>query len=295
MLARKIFILFCLLAVAMSCSKTSTPPKDPQKPVLLVSIAPYRYLTEQIAGPTFQVLAAVPPGADPHSFEPTSQQMQQLLQGQIWFRIGEPFEEKSLSLLRQKNKDLIVQDLREGISLIPESSTHCPHCSENHLDRHIWLSPKLAAVQAETIAAVLAQKFPEQKPIFEKNLGQLKATLLSLDQEINALLKDVEGRALLVSHPSFGYFCKEYGLTQLSIEYEGKDPRPKHLEHLLQEAKEHKVTIAFAQPQYNNKGAQILAEKLHLPVRLIDPYGPDYVETLTKLAHWIADPYDTQK
>lgn len=296
MVARKLFLSFLLL-IGVSCSKSPQPSSEkPTKPVLLVSIAPYRFLTEQIAGPDFQVLTAVPPGSDPHSFEPTSQQMQQLLAGQVWFRIGEPFEEKAVSLLKQTRANLVVQDLREGIALIPEaSSSPCPHCSHDHFDRHIWLSPRLAAIQAETIANVLSETFPDHGALFESNLQKLKATLTALDQEIEALLKPVEGRALLVSHPSFGYFCQDYDLLQLSIEYEGKDPRPKHLERILQEAKAHHAAIAFAQPQYNNKGAQLIAEKMHLPIRLIDPYGADYVETLRKLAQWIADPYAPQK
>ena len=53
-----------------------------------------------------------------------------------------------------------------------------------------------------------------------------------------------------------------------------------------------KAELALALPQYNNKGAQLIAEKLHLPVHLIDPYSSEYFETMRKLAHLIADPHD---
>jgi zinc transport system substrate-binding protein len=213
-------------------------------------------------------------------------------QGLVWFRIGEPFETKILSVLQRHNPKLAVQDLRDGIDLIEEASgLQCKHCSMDHLDRHIWLNPKLAAVQAALIEQTLSKQFPEQAELFQKNLDRLREELVTLDQEIQAILKPVEKRVILVSHPAFGYFCKEYHLEQLSVEYEGKDPRPKHLEDILNRALTQSLEVTLALPQHNNKGAQLIAEKLHTPVRMIDPYSADYFEMMRKLAHLIADPY----
>ncbi len=240
------------------------------------------------------VKTVVPPGANPHAFEPTSLQVTEMARGQLWFRIGEPFEEKILPIIQGRNKNFVAQDLREGISLIEEGhALACSHCSMDHFDRHIWLSPKLASIQAEGIARVLGEKFPEQKDFFTANLKELQTELSGLDVEIAALLESVKERVILVSHPAFGYFCKDYDFEQLSVEYEGKDPRPKHLEQVLQKAISHGAELALALPQYNNKGAQLIAEKLHVPVHLIDPYSPDYFETLRKLANLIADPYES--
>jgi zinc transport system substrate-binding protein len=161
----------------------------------------------------------------------------------------------------------------------------------DHLDRHIWLSPKLAAKQAAAIGEALSRQFPEKKELFQTNLARLTFDLVLLDLEIETILKPVANRTILVSHPAFAYFCKDYNFVQLSVEYEGKDPRPKHLEEILKEAVANSMEVALALPQYNNKGAQLIAEKLHVPVHLIDPYSADYFETMRKLAHLIADPY----
>ncbi len=285
----KKIILVCLLLA--SCGKV---PKGPQshKPLLLVSISPYRCLTEQIAGPEFDVQTVVPAAANPHSFEPTSSQVTEMSRGVVWFRIGEPFETKILPILKKYNPNLVVCDLREGIALIEEGNgLGCKHCSMDHLDRHIWLSPRLAAEQAMLIERTLSGQFPKHRELFQKNVTRLCGKLAVLDVEIQEILKPVERRTILVSHPAFGYFCKDYDFVQLSIEYEGKDPRPKHLEEILKQAVSQSMEVALALPQYNNKGAQIIAEKLHVPVHLIDPYSADYFETMRKLAHLIADPY----
>lgn len=285
----RFFLLSILLLAAVGCGKSKAPIKS-QKPLLLVSIAPYRLLAERIAGPDFDVETVVPSASNPHSFEPTSSQVTRMSHCQMWFRIGEPFEGKIIPILMHRNPALSVTDLRDGIDLIEEEHhLGCTHCAMDHLDRHIWLSPKLARDQAALIEKALSQRFPEKRVIFQNNLMQLNSDLIELDREIRDILKGVEKRTLLVSHPAFGYFCKDYDFVQLSVEYEGKDPRPKHLEEILKRAVSESAEVALALPQYNNKGAQLIAEKLHMPVRLIDPYSADYFETMRKLAHLIAE------
>lgn len=283
------FTLFLIFFCCFGCGKQSGTPSR-SKPLILVSIPPYQFIAERIGGDVLEVQTVAPPGANPHAFEPTSRQTAAIARGEIWFQIGEPFEAKALSVLKGKNQNLMAVDLRQGIGLLQEPSLSCNHCAMDHLDRHIWLSPKLAAGQAETMAHVLSDRFPEHRNLFQKNTEQLRLDLEQLDREIEALLSSVQERVLLVSHPAFSYFCRDYHFEQLSVEYEGKDPRPKQLEEILQKAIAHRAELALALPQYNNKGAQLIAEKLHLPVRMIDPYSTQYFEMMRLLAHMIADP-----
>lgn len=278
------------MVVLASCGKPAPAPVQNQKPLVLVSIAPYRFIAERIAGPGFDIGTVVPAASNPHSFEPTSAQVTNMARSQVWFRIGEPFEQKIIPILQAGNPKLSVADLRDGIEMI-EEHLGCKSCSMDHFDRHIWLSPKLAQKQAQLIEKVLSDAFPDQKELFQENCAKLCRDLNDLDGEIRDILKDVENRTVLVSHPAFAYFCKDFDLVQLSVEYEGKDPRPKHLEEILLRAVEESAELALALPQYNNKGAQLIAEKLHKPVRFIDPYSADYFETMRKLAKMIADPY----
>lgn len=284
------FSCFCLAVLAASGCNKNSQQQPPPKPLVLVSIAPYRLMTERIAGPDFTVETIVPEVTNPHSFEPTAMQVTRIGQSQVWFCMGEPFEKKILPILQTRNAGLVVADLRDGIEMIADSSG-CPSCSIDHLDRHIWLSPKLAKKQARIITNTLMKTYPDHGADFQKNLSILSNELDDLDQEIREILKGAKKRAMLVSHPAFSYFCKDFDLLQLSIEYEGKDPRPKHLEEVLRAAISNSAEIALALPQYNNKGAQLLAKKLHKPVRWIDPYSANYFEMMRKLAHLIADPY----
>jgi zinc transport system substrate-binding protein len=290
MLSKKLFLFPLFILLLAACGRPPLPSAN-SKPLVLVSIAPYQFLTKRIAGETLDVQTIIPQRANPHAFEPTSRQVLEISRGQVWFRIGEPFENKILPLLLEKSPGLIVSDLRDGIELQPADEGHvCLHCSLDHLDRHIWLSPTFAGLQAKNIAAVLSHRFPEKKEEFEKNLQTCLAELKQLDLEIQELLASLQDRSFVVSHSAFGYFCREYGLEQLSVEQEGKEPRPRHLEEMLAKARSAHAAVALALPQHNNKGVQIIADEMRVPIRMIDPYSADYFDTLRTLARLIADP-----
>lgn len=290
----KKYLVLSLLLLAISCGKAPDSPRE-KKPIVYVSIAPYQGLAQRLAGPSIQVETIVPESANPHSFEPTSKQVARMNESRIWFCIGEPFEKKLLPLLKKRNKDLVSYDLREKIELIAEEGLSCKHCSMDHQDRHIWMSPKDTQIQVTQMASALEKTFPEKAEEISKNLEVLLADLKQLDQKIHSLLDHSRRRSILVSHPAFGYFCRDYGCHQLSVEYEGKDPRPKHIEDILARAAKEHTEIGIVLPQYNNKGAQLIAEKLHIPVCMIDPYSPDYFHTLLKVAQCIADAEATQQ
>lgn len=287
----KKIIFSCLLLFSFSCSKNGGDPERLKKPTVLVSIAPYRFLADRIAGKDFNIYTVVPDNANPHSFEPNSSQVMEISLGQVWFQVGETFEDKIFPILKSNNPNLVVKDLRDGIPMIEECGGSCSHCSRDHMDRHIWMSPKLAIEQAKIMEATLSAKFPEQREMFKENLAQLCEELASLDLEIQESLKKIESRTILVSHPAFGYFCKEYDLKQLSVELDGKDPRPRYLKNVLDEAMTSNMKLALALPQYNNKGVELIAKELDASVHSIDPYSADYFGMMRNLTSFVKEPY----
>ncbi|HSX12399.1 MAG TPA: zinc ABC transporter substrate-binding protein [Rhabdochlamydiaceae bacterium] len=272
-----LFVFFCLIsAIAYG------------KPKALVSVPPYAYLVEKIAADTVDIQVIVPPGANAHLYEPVPKDIEKMVDASIWMRLGDPFERKLARVLKEKNPTLITVELWKDIELLGHEHAHAGLCHEDEKDFHLWLSPKLAKKQAQQIAENLVTLHPQHKQLYLKNLKILLAELTELDQKIEKILAPVKGQAILVSHPAFGYFCKEYGLTQLSIECEGKEPRPKQIAHILKQAETLKVKTVLTQVQYSNKGAELIAEKLHLPIFLVDPYSMDYSKNLLHLAEVIA-------
>jgi zinc transport system substrate-binding protein len=267
---KKIFSLFlCLLCFGCSTSNNS-------KSKILVTIPPYAGLVKTLVKSKLEVEIFVPPGSNPHTYEPTPDQIKHFTQAKVWFRIGDPIENKMVQLLEQRNVKIV--DLSKGWDLLEE-----PGHDHEEKDLHLWLNPYITAEQVQQIAIVLSEQFPEMTSEIKESSLKLISDLKKLDAEISSKLIPFQGRYLLVSHPALGYYAERYGLHQLSVEIEGKDPRPQDIAHLMDELKEHPVPVVLIEPQYNKKGALIIADKLHIPHEEINPYDEDYFGMLNHL------------
>lgn len=282
---KKILLIFfcCFSAVVFGAE---------DKPKVLVSIPPYAYLVEKITGNTCDIQVIVPPGSNSHLYEPIPKDVEKMVSASIWMRLGDPFEKKLAKMLREKNPNLTTVELWKGIPLLGHNHAHTDemcHLHEDEKDFHFWLSPKLAQKQAKEMTASLIKLYPQNEKLYLENLNALILELTLLDQKIEALLASSKGKAILVSHPAFGYFCQDYNLTQIPIEFEGKEPRPKQISHILKQVETLKVRTVLTQAQFSNKGAELIAQKLHLPIFMVDPYSRDYSKNLLHMAEVISN------
>jgi zinc transport system substrate-binding protein len=282
-------LLFCFLSVCQGPQDSSFVK---EKPLVLVSIAPYAYFVDKIGGEMLQTLSIVPSGVNMHIYEPTIQQLTLVKKARIWFLVGEPFEKRIVRLLEQQDAKVKMVSLWKNIPLLQEKASHsCSHHGdEESSDMHLWTSPKLMAIQCERIAKELSMIEPNYAEEYAIGLQAVEKELTTLDRKIRQLLKPLAGSAILVSHPALGYFCREYELIQLSVECAEKDPLPRDIERILEEAKRYNVQAVFTQKGYSNKGAELIAERLKLPVFRVDPYAEDYSENLLRIAELIANP-----
>ena len=240
---------------------------------VLVSVAPQKFLVESIGGKNVSVEVIVPAGASPHTYEPTPKQLVSNRKGEIWFRLGEGFEDRLMKVL---GKALVV-DQREGLELIRAS------CGCGGDDPHIWLSPRLLQQEAEQIFEVLAAYDPEHRDVFKGNFERLLKELEELDREVGMRLAGAP-KTVLVSHPAFGYLCRDYGLSQLSIEMEGREPTPRYLTELIGKAQRLEIDTIYVQKQYSVKGAKRMASVLGARCIYLDPYAENVVENLKEIA-----------
>lgn len=279
---RSLTCFFALLSLALFAQTEQKSSRH-----VLVSVSPHRFFVQKIAGDTLTVGLMVPAGASAHTYDPTPKQMIAASNADIWFRIGESFESKAISAMRQQTPSMRIVDLRENLDLISDPTHVCMH-HKGCADLHFWLSPKLAKTQAQTITKALADRYPENADLYKKNLATFEKELDELDQEIAHTLSTLSSRTIMVSHPAYGYFARDYGLNQFSIEFEGKDPTPQQLTRILNEARRQNVKTVFIQPQYSSKGAKLIAEQIQAHVVTLDPYSEDFYATLRQIANSIA-------
>lgn len=283
------FFLFCL--IFFQGKVLADTASMPHSNYVLVSVAPHQFFVEKIAGSTLQVGLMVPAGASAHTYEPTPKQMLDATKADLWFYVGEGFEPKVKAALQSYSPRMQFIDMRQNLDLITYEHGHkgcCQH-HEGCYDLHYWLSPTQAKIQAETIANALIKTYPENTQLYKENLVKFQKELDALDQEIRSILSKPHNPMIMVSHPAYAYFCRDYGCHQLSIEFEGKDPTPQQLTKVIQAARANEIKTIFVQIQYSSKGAKLIAAHIGAKVVDLDPYAEHYFESLRAIAKAIAD------
>lgn len=265
-----------LMMFLTGCSQQAQPigtaPQE-QKISVVVSILPQKTFVEKIGGEHVNVSVMIPPGASPATYAPTPQQLKEAAQAQLYMMVGSPlpFENTWMPKIKDVNPDMKIVNSAEGIKILGN-------------DPHIWLSPARVKVQVENIYQALVDMDPDYQAVYQKNKEQFIAELEGLNQQITAELAVVENKKFMIFHPSWGYFAADYGLEQIPIQYEGKEPSPGALQRVIDRAKAEGIRVIFVQKQLSTKSAQMIAKAINGKVIVIDPLAPDYIENLKSVA-----------
>ena len=285
---------------------------------VFVSVIPQQYFAEQVGGEAVTAEAMVKPDFSPATYEPTGQQIARLSKADLYVRIGVPFENGWMERIASVNKRMPIVDAREGLELLEQSehahhdhehdehaeheehsdhdkqaeheehSDHDEHAEpENEFDPHVWTSPRLAKKMAAQMQATFSELRPEQAEQFAENYQAFAAQLDELDAELTALFAESDVEQFMVYHPAWGYFADAYGLRQVPIESEGKEPGARALAELIERAKAENVKAIFVQPQFSQKAAKQVAKAIDGQVITIDPLAPNYIENLRQVGYAI--------
>ncbi len=302
----RFFILsvFLLMTACMACADS--------KKVVFVSILPQKFFVEKISGGLVEAEVMVPPGASPATYEPKPSQMRKLAASKAYFSIGVPFEKVWLGRIAGVSPEMTIIRTDAGIRKREMLAHH--HQEEHHkshgkghevhekkhdihkdvhhhqagLDPHIWLSPKLLKKQLVNTTEGLKKLFPEYSERFAGNLHSFLKEVDKLDRELQTIFKDRYGMKFMVFHPSWGYFADNYGLEQVAIEVEGKDPKPAQLQKLITHARENKIKVIFVQPQFSTKSARIIAREIGGEMIFIDQLAENWLENMADVARKMA-------
>ncbi len=281
--------LFLMLYASIAAAETQL---DSSRLKVAVSILPLTWFVERIGGEAVDVQVLVGPGESPATYEPTPKQMSQLSQADIIFAIGVPFERAFLGDVEKLNPERRIVHLHEGIDEMSgeaDIEDHDSHAGHVHsgIDPHIWLDPSAAKSFSAVIADELGDLRPYLEQWFQSNLKSLEHDLDSINTEISDLLQPLRGKRFYVFHPAFGHLGERYGLEQVAIENEGKEPAARELARLIDQAKEDAVRSIFIQKQFADNSAKTVASAIGADIVRLDPLSSDYIENLGRIARAI--------
>jgi len=272
--------LFMVVFTLLACSGClgSGEEKSQQGITVVVTIPSQAEMVREIGGGRVNVVVLVPPGSDPHTYEPSPGLVQKAAGADLFFKLGNgllPVEDTLAIRLREMNPGLIVVDTSRGVEYLGP---------EGKRDPHVWLSLKNAVIMAENTRDALILAEPLSSDIYRENSGRYIARIDALDQRITAKFSVTKPALILTTHQAWDYFARDYNLTLVSIEHNGKEPTAHELQDLIDLARSRGVKVVFAEKQENPKAAQVVAEEIGATVMTIDPLSPDYLASMEQVA-----------
>ncbi len=245
---------------------------------VVVSILPQKEFVDAVGGNRVNVTVMVPPGQDPHTYAPKPSQMRDLERAGIYFKLGSgiEFELVWMDRFTELNKNMLVVDGSESLHLMDK-------------DPHIWLSPRNVEAMVQNLEHGLEKIDPLNASYYNSNAETYLRKLDKLDQNITAALAPLTKRELLVFHPAWGYFARDYGLNQTAIEYDGKEPTTQYFARVIDFAKANGIKVIFAEPQFSTRTAEEIAQEIGGTVVLVDDLAEDYLHNMQLVADKIAE------
>jgi zinc transport system substrate-binding protein len=264
-----------LIAVAcvIACIAPGGERAEDEQIGVIVTIVPQADFVEEIGADNVAVTVMVPPGASPHTYEPTPSQLRAVSKAKMYFTVGSgvEFENAWMDKIMAVNPDMQVVDCAKGISKMGK-------------DPHIWNSPLNAKVMVENICDGLIEIDHEHEAEYTANRDKYLQELDDVDAYIHERLDSFTNTRVFMSyHPSFGYFASEYNLTQIAIEHKGKAPTPIVIRNCIDQARQYNLSYVYVAPQFATKDAEVIAHAIDGQTVFIDPLPLDYTANMRSI------------
>jgi zinc transport system substrate-binding protein len=270
--------LFLIIAICTGLSCNRNSPETGGK-IITVSIAPYSYFIREIAGNDFNVNIMVPPGSNPHIYEPYPGQINRLRKSVAYISNGFlGFETTWLDRFYEMNKTMRKLSLGDKIDQIVSSDKHVGEHSEG-ADPHYWVSPACAQIMASEVKDLLCQLNPPERQKYQANCDSLVLKIKATGAKAKSLFAGFTGKSFMIYHPNLAYLARDYGLKEIAVEFEGKEPPPSRLKELIDIAASKNIKTIFVQREYDSKNAREIAREIGGHVAVIDPLSENWLKS----------------
>lgn len=240
-------------------------------------IPPLTSVIRAVGGDRVQAESLMSSTQDPHTWSPTPKAVTGVRDADLFFTVGMPFEQTVAQKIAGMNSGLRVVNTAADLGTAA--------------DPHVWLSLPNLSVIADEVCEALSELDPAGAPGYRQNCTVYQQQLADKHAQLKQALEPLRGRTFYVYHPVFGYFAKDYGLKQGVVELEGKSPSPKDLLGLVNRAREEQVRVVFVQPQFSQRPAKIIADRIGGMVVPMDPLLENPIEVLTQAADTLLETY----
>jgi len=256
---RRLVNLWILILFISACGGKPASPSGTSAPVILTSTTVLADITRNIAGDRLAVASLLPIGADPHSYQPTPQDVTKIEHSKLLIVNGAEYEHFLGPLLENAGGEREVVEASAGVNLRKDA--------QGNPDPHVWLDPNNVIVYVENIREALTHFDPEGAAIYQSNAEAYIAKLKSLDtwiaEQVNLI--PAEKRLLVTNHEAFGYFAGHYGFNVVGTVIESfstdASPSAQQMAALIDQIKASHAPAIFLDASDNNSLAQQIASE----------------------------------
>lgn len=266
-----LFLCLTLLFSFAACGNKESGGKAAGKVRVSVTFNALSEFVQAVGRDKVEVSTIVPDGTEPHDFEPKAQDLVALSEAQVFVYNGlgmETWAEDAVTAA--ENPLLIVIDASKNVEPIVNSDEE-ELTEHGQYDPHIWLSIKCAETEVANIKDALVKADPANKDYYEANWADYTAKLESLYNEYAEKFGSVTKKSFVTGHAAFGYLCRDFGLTQKSVEdvFAEGEPSAQQLAELVKYCKESGVTTIFAEEMASPEVSETLASEVGAKVETI--------------------------
>lgn len=246
-------------------------------------------MLKKIVGDRFEISCMLNEGNNPEAYEPSMTHLMNIEHSVAYFCIGYiGFEDAIVGKAHVNNPNLKIFNTSKGVEVI--RGTHfSPEGEHNEADPHLWTSVANAIKISQNMLAAVVELDPDNADEYTRNFNAFKSELDSLDSRIKSQLAGKQGSAFLVWHPSLSYFARDYGLRQVSLEYEGKEIPIDKLKQNIDAARESGAHVLFVQREFDSRQAETIGEELGVKMVKINPMSYNWETELENIANAIAN------
>lgn len=271
-------LLGIILLTFTGCKWIKKNDFDPSKPTVTVTIEPYRYFVNQIAGDEVNVNVMVPAGSSPETYEPSAKQMMELSHSVIYFKVGEiGFEKTWMEKLHKNAPKMKIVDTSERIEPAKTKS--------GYVDPHTWMSVDNAKIISYTIRDELSMMFPDKAKKFYERCEAFNKHLVELRDMLNKIyfgtrIRGNRQSSFVIYHPVLTYFAREYDFEQFALEDEGREPSIQQIQNIINLAKSEEISVLFVQKEFANRNIQTFINATHVEPIEINPLSYDWEDQM---------------
>ena len=289
----------CLLftTVFVGCgTEASDEPVDPNKLQVMASFYTMHDFAQKIGGEHVQVTCMVPSGTEPHDWEPSTKDITRMEQADVFIYNGAGMEHWVSDVLAGlSNKKLISVEASQGVSLLrsaeeeeshdheavhadedeEDSHEHAHDHAHDHgeYDPHVWLDPMNAKQEMQNICEAFSEADPEHRADYQANYEKWAKQLDELDKTYQTTLENLSERNIVVAHEAYGYLCRRYNLTQVSIEGMSPDsePDPGRMADIIDFVRANNVRAIFFEELSGSRTAETVAAETGVKLLTLSP------------------------